>query len=74
MLLENTVSPVKKKTIKMRIFIWLIIKEGFFVFFLRIIREVAKSKNISRLIKYFMCTNTLGKGMNPIILPPAMNK
>ena len=25
-------------------------------------------------IQYIYCTNTLGKGMNPIILPPAMGK
>ena len=27
-----------------------------------------------KAVLYKTCTNTLGKGMNPIILPPAMGK
>ena len=31
-------------------------------------------KSWARLIAFSHSTNTLGKGMNPIILPPAMGK
>ena len=31
-------------------------------------------KSWTRLIAFSHSTNTLGKGMNPIILPPAMGK